>query len=90
MAKFVTGEKLSIAIHDLLYHAKSYLIIVSPFIKLDSYLKQILDRHKGNRDIVIFIVFGKNSQSIGKSLSKDDLEYFKSFVRQLDILAVTS
>ena len=40
MNKFITGENLENAVYEIIWEAKKNLLIVSPFIKLDKYLKK--------------------------------------------------
>jgi len=80
MTKFITGESLENAVYEIIWKAKSNLLIVSPFIKLDDYFKRLFDNHINNPKLHILIVFGKNEKEINKSLSKDDFDYFKKFL----------
>src|SRR5664280_451376 len=80
MAKFLSGKDLDDAICNIIFEAKSRLLIISPFIKLDEYFrKAVFDKHQGNADLSIVIVFGKNEKQINKSFNSDDFEYFKKF-----------
>jgi hypothetical protein len=80
MAKFLSGKELENAVYDVIYEAKKKLLIISPYIKLDDYFrKKLFDKHLGNADLMIVIVFGKNENHINKSFNKDDFEYFKKF-----------
>lgn len=79
MATFLTGEKLVDSVENLIYQAKEFLIIISPYIKLDDYLRSLFDKHKENPRLAIRLIFGKNVGSVSKSISNDDLEYFKEF-----------
>lgn len=54
-------------------------MIVSPFVKLDSYFKEIFERHKHNHKLEITIIFGKNESQPNKSLRQEDFEFFKQF-----------
>lgn len=79
MSKFLTGEKLADSVENLIYQAKKFLVIISPYIKLDDYLKSLFDKHKENPRLGIRLIFGKNVGYVSKSISYDDLEYFKKF-----------
>lgn len=79
MSKFLTGKELEDAVTDIIFDAKSILLIVSPFIKLDKYFKTLFDRHLTNPEIHLIIAFGKNEGNVGKSISREDFEYFKKF-----------
>ena len=79
MGKFITGKNLIDAIDDIIWDAKEKLLIVSPFIKLDSHFKKLFDRHQYNHELSITIVFGKNENEVQRSLSKEDFDFFKKF-----------
>jgi hypothetical protein len=82
MAHFLTGEALSKEVYSIIFEATKQLLIVSPYIKLDDYLKQaVFDKHKSNSELDVVIAFGKNEQDPKRSLRKDDLDYFKEFSR---------
>ena len=79
MSKFLTGEELNKTIYDIIWEADRELLIVSPFIKLDDYFKQLFEKHKYNHRLHITIVFGRNEARPSKSLRKEDFEFFKQF-----------
>ncbi|RKS92681.1 hypothetical protein BC952_2595 [Flavobacterium limicola] len=80
MSKFLTGSKLGEAIYDIIWDAERTLLIVSPFIKLDDYFKELFDKHKNNPKIHLILVFGKNENDIKRSMSKSDFDYFNKFL----------
>lgn len=80
MSKFLTGKELEETIYDIIWDAEETLMIVSPFIKLDDYFKEIFNRHLNNPKIHLLLVFGKNEREIRKSMSKSDFDYFKKFL----------
>ena len=80
MGKFITGEELEKAVYDIIWDAEQTLLLVSPFIKLDDYFKDLFKRHENNPNIHLIVVFGKNEKEVKKSLSKEDIEYFKKFL----------
>lgn len=80
MSKFLTGNKLGEAIYDIIWDAERTLLIVSPFIKLDDYFKELFDKHKNNPKIHLILVFGKNENDIKRSMSKSDFDYFNKFL----------
>ena len=80
MSKFITGKNLSDAIYNIIWNAERSLLIVSPFIKLDAYFKEMFDNHILSPKVHIMIVFGKNENELSKSLSKSDFDYFKRFL----------
>lgn len=80
MSEFITGNDLENVIYDIIWKAEETLMIVSPFIKLDDYFKEIFDNHQSNPNIHLLIVFGKNEKAVKKSMSKKDFDYFKKFL----------
>ena len=79
MAEFLTGKPLEDKITDIIWDANKMLLIVSPYIKLDAYFRKLFDKHVKNHKLHLLIVFGKNENSVQKSMAKDDFDYFKSF-----------
>ena len=79
MSKFLTGKDLEEKLTDIIWNAKKYVIIVSPFIKLDDYVKNIFEKVKSRHDISFYLLFGKNESSRNRSISKKDFEYFTEF-----------
>lgn len=80
MSKFITGKDLVNVIDDIIWEAKETLLLVSPYIKLDNYFKNLFNKHKHNHSLHILVVFGKNENDIKKSFSKDDFDFFKDFL----------
>lgn len=80
MSKFLTGKELEDAIYDIIWETENTLMIVSPFIKLDDYFKELFDKHENNPKIHLLLVFGKNEKAVRKSMSKADFDYFKKFL----------
>lgn len=80
MNKFLTGKHLEDAIYNIIWETESRLLIVSPFIKLDGYFKELFDKHENNPKIHLILVFGKNEKEVRKSMSKTDFDYFKKFL----------
>ncbi|MAP55112.1 MAG: hypothetical protein CL605_09440 [Altibacter sp.] len=79
MSKFLTSTALHDVIYDIIWDAEQTLLIVSPFIKLDDYFKEIFTKHKNNPKLHIVIVFGKNETERSKSLNSNDFTFFKEF-----------
>jgi len=80
MSKFLTGKELEEAIYNIIWETEQQLVIVSPFIKLDDYFKELFDKHQNNPKIHLVVVFGKNEKEVKRSLSKADFDYFKKFL----------
>lgn len=79
MAKFITGNELNLEVENIFKNADDTLILISPFIKLHERFISVLKTKLSNPNLRIFIVFGKNEQDLGKSLRKEDLDFFKEF-----------
>ncbi|OQD42775.1 hypothetical protein BUL40_09670 [Croceivirga radicis] len=79
MSKFLTGKPLEEKLTDILWNAKKYVIVISPFIKLDNHVRSIFDKIKATHEINLILVFGKNEGYKQKSLREKDFEYFKNF-----------
>lgn len=79
MSKFVTGKELASTVYHILFEAKEHLVLVSPYIKLDAYFRQILDQHARNPHLALLVVFGKNPGHVSRSVSPEDLAYFTKF-----------
>lgn len=80
MSKFITGKELEDAVYNIIWDAQSKLLIVSPFIKLEKYFRELFDHHQNNHKLHIIIVFGKNEGDVKRSLTKDDFDFFKKFL----------
>lgn len=79
MSKFLTGKSLEEKLTDIIWNAKKYVVIISPFIKLDNHVRSIFDKIKATHEIHLILVFGKNEGYKQKSLREQDFEYFKDF-----------
>lgn len=80
MAEFITDKHLDEKLTDIIWNAKKELIILSPFIRLDDYCKNVVFKNlKNNPELEIIIVFGKNEGETQRSLTPADLEIFKEF-----------
>jgi len=79
MSRFLTGKELNEAICQIIWDANRTLMLVSPFIRLDDYFRNLLLKHDKNPDLHILIVFGKNEGRVNKSLSNDDFDFLRQF-----------
>ena len=79
MSKFLNHKSLSKEIISLFEDAEEEITIVSPFIKMHPDIKKVLMRKMSDQDFYIKVLFGKNEGDLSKSLSHDDLEFFKGF-----------
>ncbi|WP_298420039.1 phospholipase D family protein [uncultured Kordia sp.] len=79
MSNFLTGKKLEDKLTDIIWNAKKYVIIISPYIKLDNHVKSIFEKIKTGHEVKIHLIFGKNENSKYDSFNKNDFDYFKEF-----------
>ncbi|MEG3658395.1 phospholipase D family protein [Arenibacter palladensis] len=79
MSSFLTGKELESKLTDIIWHAKKYIIIISPFIKLDDHIKKVLERVKSAHKIRLYILFGKNEEYKYKSFNEDDFKFISDF-----------
>ena len=79
MGNFVKGSALVAEIEKLFDEANEKLIIVSPFIKLHSRLKDSLKPKINDPKLSIKLVYGKNESDKTRSLNKEDFEFFSQF-----------
>lgn len=81
MAKFLKGNQLNDEIGKIFENANDKLYLISPYIKLHHRYADELKDKISNDKLEIIVVFGKNEKDITKSLTADDLEFFKHFPR---------
>ncbi len=79
MAKFLHGNELNSEIGKVFENAEDTLILISPYIKLHHRYSDELKAKVENDKLQIRIVFGKNEKDLRKSLTLDDLNFFKQF-----------
>ena len=79
MSTFLTGKELEDTIYDIIWEAEQSLLIVSPYIKLDGYFKELFEKHLNNPKLRLTVVFGKNEKDVNKSLRNTDFDFFKQF-----------
>lgn len=79
MSRFLNHKSLSKEIIRLFEDAEEGITIVSPFIKLHPDIKRLLQRKMNDQDFYIEVLYGKNEGALSKSLSIEDLEFFKGF-----------
>lgn len=77
MNKFVQGSELNATLEKIIKKAELTLVLISPYIKLHSRVKDELKLKKNRHDLKISIVYGKSDN--GNRLSKDDLAFLKEF-----------
>ncbi len=79
MSKFLTGEDLEGKLTDIIWHAKKFVLIMSPFIKLDNHVRSVFDKIKSTHEVGLYLMFGKNEGYKQQSFSEEDYDYFKEF-----------
>lgn len=79
MAEFIADDRLNSEIIKLIEDAQEMIILISPFVKLHDRIKSSLKSSLENKpEIALYVVFGKNESDKEKSLTKSDLDFFKS------------
>ncbi|MFJ1364953.1 hypothetical protein ACILDU_00720 [Capnocytophaga canimorsus] len=77
---FLTGSRLEEAIYDTLFKTEKELIVISPYIKLGTYLREnVFNQHLNNSKLHIIIGYGKNELNKEKSFRREEIEYFLQF-----------
>lgn len=79
MAQLLHQTNIRQELLSLFKTAENFIFLVSPFIKLNDEMKRSLIRKKDDIKFEIVVLFGKNEHDLSKSLSKDDMEFFKQF-----------
>lgn len=79
MSRFIKHTELRGEVIKLFKEAETGITIVSPFIKLQDEIKRALEPKKDDPDFVVQLMYGKNERDLSKSLSKEDLDFFKGF-----------
>lgn len=79
MAKFLEGNELNSELGKIFKNAENKLILISPYIKLHHRYADELKTRVNDDKLQITVVFGKNEKDLTKSLTAEDLEFFKQF-----------
>ncbi|GGW48817.1 phospholipase D family protein [Arenibacter certesii] len=79
MSSFLTGRELENKLTDIIWNAKKYIIIISPFIKLDTHIKEVLEKVKSAHEINLYVLFGKNEEYKYKSFNEEDFKFIRGF-----------
>jgi hypothetical protein len=79
MPLLLTDSDINSAIEKLIVNADQYLLFVSPYINLTDRVKDLLRSLSRNKPAVeVTIVFGKNENDAGKSISRNDVHFLKN------------
>lgn len=76
MNKFVQGSELNFALERLIKNAEHTLLLISPYIKLHSRIRDQLKLKKNHPELKISIVYGKSENGVNK-LSEEDMKLFR-------------
>jgi len=79
MGKIIYGTELNNEITNIIKNSENQLVIISPYIKLHSRLKDELNSKQNKEKLKIKVLFGKNEGDASKSLTMDDLNFFREF-----------
>jgi hypothetical protein len=80
MATFLTDSALNAQLESMIKEANEHILLFSPYIKLHTRIKNLLEQKKQNPAVGIFVMFGKNGKGY-ESISKDDIDFFRGFPR---------
>lgn len=78
-SQFITGNELNHELGQLFEDADSYLLLISPFIKLHERYASVLRSKLESDKLAITLVFGKNAEDPSRSMGREDLEFFIQF-----------
>ena len=79
MVQFLTGQKLNDAVYDVVNTAKTELVLMCPFFKLDGIVKNLLSEKLHDKGLEIVIVFGKKRTRFDTFSTCIGLRVFQSF-----------
>lgn len=77
--QFLFDNQLIAGLENLIRTSKYDLLLVSPFIDLDSRIKDALKEKINNPNFKLRVLFGKNEGNIYRSIKNDSLEFLKQF-----------
>jgi len=77
MSKFTFGHELNASLEKIIHEAEEWLILVSPFIKLDVHYSDALKALKEKPKCRILICFGKSEGQYHKSFDSEALRFLK-------------
>jgi hypothetical protein len=79
MPQFLNHQIIKKELLNLFYTADECIFLVSPYIKLNDEMRKALSRKRNDPKFEIVVLFGKNEENLSKSLSREDMEFFKDF-----------
>jgi len=77
--KFLFDNQLIADLENLIRNSKHKLLLISPFIDLDSRIRDALSEKLSMHDFELKVLFGKNENSVYKSIKKDSFDFLKQF-----------
>jgi phosphatidylserine/phosphatidylglycerophosphate/cardiolipin synthase-like enzyme len=77
MAKFLKDSELNSAIEKLIDAAEEHVLLVSPYIKLHTRIRDKLSLRK--KEVHLIVVFGKHEDGKDSTIHPNDYEFFKTF-----------
>ena len=77
--QFLFDNQLIAALETIIKTSKYDLLLVSPFIDLDSRIKDALGEKIKNPDFKLRVLFGKNESNIYRSIKNDSIDFLKQF-----------
>ncbi len=79
MSKFLNRFALTEELRNIIVDAEEYLILISPYFKLNDSIRNAMSKHFGNKKFHLTIVYGKNEDNRVKSMGDQDMDFFRSF-----------
>ena len=79
MPKLLNRFEVARELQTIILETEYYLILISPYFKLNDQLRIDLSTLKNKKDFELIVVYGKNEEDKRKSLSDEDMDFFKSF-----------
>ncbi len=79
MSKFLNRFQVTDELQKIIEESSDYLILISPYFKLNNFLRSALKKHSLDKNFELIVVYGKNEDNKASSLSDSDLDFFKSF-----------
>jgi hypothetical protein len=79
MSQLLNRFELAKELQTIIQETEFLLILISPYFKLNDQLRKDLSALKNKEDFELFVVYGKNEEDKRKSLSDEDMAFFKSF-----------
>lgn len=79
MANFIKNSLMTACLQEILEDAKEEIILISPSIKLQAWVKEILSLKEEEERVKITLVFGNGKEDISQSFNKEDFKFVSGF-----------